>query len=302
MGPEFADPAEIDHRRAMDPLKNLRIELRLQLFHRGPQDVGFAGGVHTHIVTRGVDPIDVGAGYPQQVPTRPDREHLRITPIGSRDALKQGLGIEFSGASDIGEQREHSFMSPKGVSRSHRKADALQRLSEAVIVHWLKQVIEGAGLEGVDGVSVIGGHKDDDGHRVLWQVRDDVQTRQPGHLDIQKDRVGRQRRYLGNGIPAIGTLTHHFDVGRCGQAKFESTPCQPLIIDEQDADFHDCNSAGKVSSMTHPCSRLRPANRACGPYRTLNRSRVFDNPTPRPSAGMPPSGSPGPSSEISMRN
>ena len=74
------------------------------------------------------------------------------------------------------------------------------------------QIIEGARLEGLQGIIVVAGHKDDDGHLRKLDLGNHLETVHLGHLDIKKYQIGCQPVDGFDGLRAVGSRANDFNV------------------------------------------------------------------------------------------
>src|SRR6266480_493877 len=319
VGTQTPDQAQVDDGRAVHALEEFRVEDFLELLHRAAQDVGVAGGVDAHVVPRGVDPLDRCHRDAHRIASLPDRQHLGAPPVDRlAAAFEQLIEGELPAAGDLGDDLQQSVALIGGGPGTHVLAHPRERRGEARIVDGFEQVVDRTRFERLDGVLVVGGDEHHHRQRLLRQVRQHFEPRHAGHLDIQEHQVrlvlldGRER------LTAAGALREDLEIGRRAQAQLDPAARQPLVIDDEGADFHACapraapagtacgfaaacgpaaaDSSGSAISIRSPGWRLSTAKRWFSPYSTARRSRVLERPTPRRSPEPAPSRRPGPSS------
>lgn len=78
--------------------------------------------------------------------------------------------------------------------------DPAYRFGQALTTDGLEDVVDGLEVEGVHGEALVGGDEDDErGRRESGEELRHVQSRQPGHVDVQEHDVDR-RRVLRSGV------------------------------------------------------------------------------------------------------
>ncbi len=78
-----------------------------------------------------------------------------------------------------------------GVLRPDELTDAPQRRLEPLIAEGLQQVVERVGLEGLDGVFVVGGDEHGHRHQLGLDLAQHAETVQHRHLDVEEHQMRR---------------------------------------------------------------------------------------------------------------
>ena len=90
------------------------------------------------------------------------------------------------------------------------RANARQRLQQAVLVVRLEQIIDRAQLERPDGVLVERRHENQQRRGGLLELGGDLEARQAGHLDVEKYDIGLRSSDRLRRIESIRALRRHF--------------------------------------------------------------------------------------------
>ena len=117
-------------------------------------------------------------------------------------------------------------------------ARALQRISEALGVKWLEQIIQRVHLEGAQCKPVVGGHKHDDGNRSGFELLEHPESVQLGHLHVQKNQVGPLLSDGGHRLASVRALANDLQVGLLLKQLADSFPRQGFVVNNQHLDFH----------------------------------------------------------------
>ena len=141
-------------------------------------------------------------------------------------------------AGDLGDDLHQPVALLGCVAGAHVLAHARQGCLEAHVIDGLEQVVDGARLEGLDGVLVIGGYEHQHRQRLLRQVREHLEPGHARHLDVQEHQVGLVLLDGGHRLAAVGALRDDLEVGGPAQAQLDAAPRQHLVIDDDRADLH----------------------------------------------------------------
>ena len=164
------DEVEVYDRAAMDLHEQLRIELAEQALD-GPVDQRFAcSGYGTRVRVVSAKVADFIHGYQPHFPALGNSDPTQELPR----QIDAGELIEKSG--EIGWLRRHALTQ---AGYSSRNSGHRQRLHH---------VVDGTLFERAHGIFVVSGNE----HDVSGATCDssDLETRSPGHLDIQEDHIG----------------------------------------------------------------------------------------------------------------
>ena len=121
--------------------------------------------------------------------------------------------------------------------RAHVLAYARQRRGEARLVDGLQQVVDGARLERLDGVLIVGGDEHHQRQRFLRQLRQHLEAGHARHLDVEEYQVGL---VLLHGRDASRPLAHCATISKScfvAQADLDPAPRQHLVVDDERADL-----------------------------------------------------------------
>jgi hypothetical protein len=122
-----------------------------------------------------------------------------------------------------------------GHSRYQPTLHPLHRRSEAVGGDRFQQIVDGAALERIDGVLVIGGDKDDLGRRTdLSGGRSHLQSGQAGHPDIEKGHLGSMRVDRLQRAGTVLALGNDLELGPCLAQGIEQRFAQQRLVFSHD--------------------------------------------------------------------
>lgn len=130
-------------------------------------------------------------------------------------------------------------------------------LREARRLQRLDQIVEGVGLERLDGEFVVRSHEDHERHSVDHVRADHAEAVQVRHLHVQEDEVGTQELERVQGFAARATFPDHDDIGVLAEHLPDAAPGQRLIVDDQHPEVRH----REVPSLAVPCDR------GAGPWR-----------------------------------
>ena len=175
------------------------------LLQRGQRDadqVGAVGGVQPGVVALRLDVGDVGA----------------VDEPGDAAELDRDLLVV--------------------VGRPARPAPAVDhpahRLGEPLGAHRLEDVVDGPQVEGLDGVLLVGGDEHDRRRRAkrasTWASR----AREPGHLDVEEDRVDVGSCSTRSASVAESLVQHLADPRVAAEQVGELVERRRLVVDDED--------------------------------------------------------------------
>src|SRR6516164_3012192 len=150
--------AQVDDGRAMDALEELRIEDLLELLHRAAQDVGIPTGVDAHVIAGGVHPLNRCHRHAHGLAALADGQHIGITISDRSRAVREHLiESELAATGDLGDDLQQPIALIGGTLGAYMLAYARERGGKARLIDGFEQVVDGARLERLDGVLVVGG-------------------------------------------------------------------------------------------------------------------------------------------------
>ena len=205
----------------MDAEELLGIEPALDGVHRLAQEVGGRPDVQADVVAGGFDPVDLVHPQEEQPSGRLDHQ-----TVGARLIPAQVL--------DQGEQAPAQVA---GFVALDLLARALQGLGEALAVERLEDVVEGADLEGLQGVLVVRGDEDHQRHALRPDRVDHVEAAHLRHLHVQEHQVRRVVLDRHHGFFAVAALRRHLDVRLERQQCRQPLARQRFVVDDQRLDF-----------------------------------------------------------------
>src|SRR5690606_8798395 len=161
----------------------------------------------------------------------------------------------------------------------------------------LENVVQGPGFEGLDGKIIVGGDEDDPGGPGPFpDLLGQVDARQAGHGDVQKDHVVFQPPDEAQGFPGGDRLTGDLHVVVAAQVIAQLRPGGVFVIDDEGPD-------NPPPVLHRPAASLRSAARRTGtvmrakvprpgrlrrrspygsPYRPMSRWLMLAKPSPMP--------------------
>ena len=156
----------------------------------------------------------------------------RLAPAG-----QQLVHDELAGARDLGDEIEELVALVHRSARAHALAHAVERGSEARLIHGLQQIVHRARLEGANGVLVVRGDEHHQRHGFLRQLREHFETRHARHLDIEEHQVRLVGRDGRDGFAAVRALGNDLEILRCQQPDFQPAPGERFVVDDDRADL-----------------------------------------------------------------
>ena len=112
----------------------------------------------------------------------------------------------------------------------------LQGLLKALPADRLQQVTHRLGLEGLDGVLVIGGREHDGGPAFpAGQLARDLQAVHARHADVEEDHVRLQRVAELQGLLPVARFPDHTEALEVAHQLAQAAAGRGLVIDDQDA-------------------------------------------------------------------
>ena len=189
-GLEAGDAIDADDGGAVDADEKAGVEAGFELGQgEAAVENGAGAEVECEVDTGGFDPVDF-------------RDVEEVGGAGGLDdeAIERTVGGE--GLKELFEAGGQGV----GVGITKAGEEALECGFEAFVTEGLEEVIEGVGVEGLDGVAVIGGDEDGKGHAGNANGVDDGEAVDLGHLDVEEDEVEVMGLEQIDGGAAVGGL------------------------------------------------------------------------------------------------
>jgi hypothetical protein len=178
--------------------------------------------VKTCVIVGCFDPIDLG-----------DFEERDLAGVFDCEAL------EFSG--DI--FAESDFLS-----------GAFESEVESRVVEWLEEIVESSGLEGAQGVLIVGCDEDNGGRDIVAEKFEYVEAVALWHLDVEEEKIGFVGANFREGVYAGGAFSDDFDIGIETEEDGEIASCERFVVDddggEPDGVFFRLHRATPLSVRT----------------------------------------------------
>jgi len=114
-------------------------------------------------------------------------------------------------------------------------ADALEGGFEAFAADGFEEIVEGADVEGFEGVAVVGGDEDDGGVTVLFQAAGDGEAVEARHLEVEEDEVGVEAVDQLDGFEATGCLADHGDTADLFELLAEDLAGDGFVVGDESA-------------------------------------------------------------------
>ena len=139
----------------------------------------------------------------------------------------RAFGQLAQGCIDTGRRRAEAIAHPLDAGGQARHLDRLQH------------VVDGAGLEGLDRMLVVGGHED---HvRLAAELAGDVEPGELGHLDVEEHDRGRLGFDELKGTDAVAGDPHDLQVGpQCGERILQLGGEHRLVLGDHGGDRLAC--------------------------------------------------------------
>jgi hypothetical protein len=162
-----------------------------------------------------------------------DEEHTLLGTDEYFVGLRGGLG-----ASELGDQLLKAFGGTDGGIDF--AFGALDGFGDASFVERLEDVVDGVDVEGLDGVLVEGGGKDDVGNFefAFDELFQDTETVKAGHLDIEENEVGGMFFDKVDGFKAVLALAKEIDFGKGFEEEGEFVASRFFVVDDDGVDRH----------------------------------------------------------------
>src|SRR5439155_18780206 len=122
-----------------------RVEQLLELLERASQEVTAPAGVHLDVIILRLDPIDLRDGHDAHAVAGRNGDALEVPGLRWRRTALAGLTL-----------RERD-----GSIRPHCRLRAAEGPGEALVVEGLEHIIDGSGVERLEGMPRVGGHEHD---------------------------------------------------------------------------------------------------------------------------------------------
>ncbi len=133
------------------------------------------------------------------------------------------------------------FLEPRaGAAIVDRGADPLDRRLEPRHPHRLGEEIDRAGIIGERREARIGGGEDDQraGPAPPRERLDHVEAVEPGHFDIEEDRVGPQRGAMRDHFVAVPERADELDAGNARDHVAQPLERERFVVAQEHADRH----------------------------------------------------------------
>ncbi len=194
---------------------------------------------------------------------------LRLQRLAA--AREQLIENELARPGDLCDQAEKLiplFFSGLGT---HPVADAIEAGGEADVVDRLQQIVDRARIKGPNGVLIVRGDEHHERHTVLRKLREHVEARHAGHLDVEEHHIGPMRGDCGNGFAPIRALRGNLEVRRREQANLQTTTRERFVVDDDRSD-----ALAAVHATRDPCWLSgRPSGRLVWRLASLGRRLCF---------------------------
>jgi len=117
---------------------------------------------------------------------------------------------------------------------------ALDGFGEAGLVKRFEDVVDSVDVEGLHGVLIEGGGKDDVGNFefALYKLFQDTETVEAGHLDVEEDEVGGMLLDEVDGFQAVFALAEEIDFREGLEEKGEFLASWFFVVDDDGVDGH----------------------------------------------------------------
>ena len=136
----------------------------------------------------------------------------------------------------VRQQHRETTRKLKRFVRTEPIACPRESVSKACFVYWLHEVIERVGLESPNSKSVIGSYEDHRRQAFGWNAPKNCKAINFGHLNIEKDQVGRQQSNQPDGFLAIASFAANFKVVMCSEQVANTTASDRLVVNDHHAD------------------------------------------------------------------
>jgi hypothetical protein len=126
--------------------------------------------------------------------------------------------------------------------RGELLADSLKRGVESLGLDGLGEVVERVDGEGFDGVMVVRGDEDGDGHVRGADFVDDVEGGAPGHLDVEEEDVVTIGFEVFDDFAAIAAFAGDCDVFVAREEEAQPLTGEWLVVGDEDFQLHQVRS------------------------------------------------------------
>jgi hypothetical protein len=140
----------------------------------------------------------------------------------------------------------------------------LQRVSKALVVKRLQQIVERMNLKRFQGILIKRRHKD---HRLNVLSTDAPQHVKPihlGHLNVEKDQIRRVRLDRFHRLTSIATLVKDLNLSISLEQQTKIAARQRLVVNNQSPDlsrhYAEVLNGIRITTSTPPPLRLRISN------------------------------------------
>ncbi len=217
------------------------------------------------------------------IPVRLDHLHLRRLEHMQMSAEfgQQARPFFARGACalELREQAGEQCLTLFGIGLGMSRPDARQRAAKPFLIERLEQVIDGADLEGFEGIGVISGHEDQGGQLRRFEGTRNFNAVQGIHLDVEEDELGLLRADCFKRGGAVAIFSDHPQIALGLAILAQGAAARLLVIDDDDIHHAvanagarrvtgpgECWIAGMVISLHHSPSApevaklARPSN------------------------------------------
>jgi hypothetical protein len=125
---------------------------------------------------------------------------------------------------------------------------------EPVLVVRLEQIVDGVEIERAHGVLVERGHEHDQRRALGFELRDDLETTEAGHLHVDEHHIRRERLDRERGGEAIARLARDLDVGLFAKPAAQFVARRGFVVHDEHAHHGACLSYGSVIRAVTDCA------------------------------------------------
>ena len=191
--------------------------------------------------------------YDDVVPVRLDHLHLRDVDhvqatVEFREQPRAILGRAARAALQLCEQACQQRLAVRRPARQVARAHARQRFAEALLIERLQQVIDGAHLERLQRVCVVGGHEHQGGQFIRGERARQIDAVQRIHLDVEKQQLRPLRSDLRERLGTVAVLADHAQVALRFAQFAQRAPPGLLVVDDDDVHHAAAIGAAPLAS------------------------------------------------------
>ena len=228
---------------------------------RAPEDFGVESGVHFlegavvgsafHIAGHN-DDFAFGCAGPDHVFGVDEQQALAGF---DEDLGRWNCGLFSVRLRGVAEAIHETFEALGGAGvRFDFAAGALDGFGDACFVEGLEDVVDGIYVEGLDGVVIECSGENDvrHAHFLFDKALEDTETVEAGHVDVEKNEVGRMFFDEINGFDAVFTLCDQIDFGEAFEKVREFFARGTFVVNDERVDGHSNFWAEKSSLFLNP--------------------------------------------------